>query len=382
MLEHQPVQKIMGVIYHYQHLRGKNMLQNLLVFGRVLKALGMRVTVSQVMDSFTCLKHLDISERSCFQAALQANFVQSRGEIETFTLAFNTFWGNQELIKDSEEALPREEKQYLPEGDWDEEDKGNWQPGYSPEPLWKQKDFAQLDNEEMAEMMRHLDQIVAKLNLRQSKRQKNNKRGELDWRKTIKKSLATGGDILKFKKKKPKKKKVKLAVFCDVSGSMENHGKFLWQFIYIFQKVVNQIESFVFSTSLAKVSHVLKYANQEQVLGQLKDLEFDWAGGTNIGKSLKEFNMVYAPVVFTQRTIVIILSDGWERGDVPELQQQMRNIRKKAWKIIWLNPLAGSPDYEPICKGMAAALPFIDALLPFDNLQSLENLSQVFSEYL
>jgi uncharacterized protein with von Willebrand factor type A (vWA) domain len=373
MREDDKKQKIMEVIYHYQQLRGKDMLQNLLVFGRVLKALGMKVTVSQVIEALDCLKHLDIADRRSLQTALQASFIQSRAEIEIFNLAFNAFWGTQVLVNHNQHAWQKEVKRYLPEGDWDEEEKGAWQPGYSPEPLWKEKDFTQLDQEEMAEIMRYLEQLAAKLTLKQSKRLKANKWGEVDWRKTIKKSLATGGDILKFKKRKPKRKKLKLIVFCDVSGSMEGYSKFLLQFIYILQRVLSPIEFFVFSTALAKVSHILQHANQEQVLLRLKEMDFDWAGGTNMGKSLQKFNLTYAPTVFTQQTVVVILSDGWERGEVQELVQQMQNIRKKAWKIIWLNPLADSPDYEPTCRGMAAALPFIDALLPFENLQSLEN---------
>lgn len=380
MLDDTKKKNILEAIYSYQHLKGNDMLQNLVGFSCVLKAAGIGITTSQVMEACESLKYIDISQKERFKDALQTSFVQRRDEIVVFSLAFNVFWSGEELSAYQEQPLLKEEKLYIPEGNFDDETDDDWQPGYSAEPLWREKDFEKFDSEELAEMQYWIDHIAENFKKKQSKRYKQLKSGVIDWRRTIKKSLSTGGDILQINKKKQKRKKVKLAVLCDVSGSMENYSKFLLQFVYALQKAINKIETFIFSTSVAKVNHLLKYKKPELALEELKNLDFDWAGGTDIGNSLKEFNMRFSPEIFTQKTIVIILSDGWDKGDLEELSLQMKNLHTKAWKTIWLNPLAGSPEYEPTCRGMVAALPHIDLFLPFNNFNALKNLCDLLSD--
>jgi uncharacterized protein with von Willebrand factor type A (vWA) domain len=165
-------------------------------------------------------------------------------------------------------------------------------------------------------------------------------------------------------------------VICDVSRSMELYAAFLLQFMYAFQQVYSRVETFAFSTSLQRVTQLLKQNDFQKAMNILSEQNHKWSGGTRIGKSLNSFVNEYAFKVLDKKTIVIIMSDGWDTGDLDLLQHSMEIIRNRSKKIIWLNPLAGYTDYKPHVAGMKTALPYINVFAPVHNADSLRKLAK------
>ena len=198
-----------------------------------------------------------------------------------------------------------------------------------------------------------------------------------DLRQTLRKNLRCGGELLDIVHRKPKRNRVKLVLLCDVSRSMELYSVFLIQFMYAFQQVYRRMETFVFSTSLKRITPVLKQKNFREALHLLGSEKSGWAGGTRIGESLDAFVKDYAKKLVDSKTIVIILSDGWDTGNIDALKKNMEYIHNKSKKLIWLNPLAGYSAYRPDVAGMKAAMPYIDAFAPVHNAESLRRLGKL-----
>ncbi|HXG02973.1 MAG TPA: VWA domain-containing protein, partial [Candidatus Binatia bacterium] len=181
-------------------------------------------------------------------------------------------------------------------------------------------------------------------------------------------------DLIELKYRRRKRRKVKLVVLCDVSGSMDLYTRFLLQFLFALQNVFGRVETFTFSTRLTRVTEYLRGRSYRQVLRRLADVR-DWSGGTRIGESLARFNRDWGHRV-DRRTIVIVLSDGWDTGEPEVLAAELLRIKRRAGRLIWLNPLLGNPTYEPLTRGMAAALPLLDDFAPAHNLAALRELAR------
>ena len=171
-------------------------------------------------------------------------------------------------------------------------------------------------------------------------------------------------------------KKTKLMLLCDVSGSMDCYSRFLIRFIYALKREIRDVEVGVFSTRMTAISRLLKTKGIEESLVEVADTVHDWAGGTDIGGCLREFNDQFARDMLHSRTVMIIVSDGWDRGDPDLMRQEMARLRKRVHKLMWLNPLLGTPGYQPLCLGMKTALPYLDYFLPAHNLESLIQLAR------
>ena len=172
---------------------------------------------------------------------------------------------------------------------------------------------------------------------------------------------------------------LKLVLLCDVSKSMDLYSRFLIQFIYAFQNVYRRIETFVFSTSLHRITETLRKEELYSALEQLSATVPDWSGGTKIGASFKQFVEQYGLKLVDSQTVVLIISDGWDTGEVDLLEDSMHFLHKHARNVIWLNPLKGSPGYQPATRGMQAALPHIDIFASAHNLNSLRKLVRQLS---
>jgi uncharacterized protein with von Willebrand factor type A (vWA) domain len=243
------------------------------------------------------------------------------------------------------------------------------------------RDFSSFQDDELADITRIARRIARRLARRPSRRWRSTflQGARLDMRRTVRRSLATGGEPaeLIFRERKPRK--TKLVVLCDVSGSMDVYGRFLVQFLYALQNSFASVETFVFSTRLSRISGELALGSFGEALARLADEERGWSGGTRIGASLAEFNARWLRTV-DRRTIVIILSDGWDTGEPEILDDAMRQIQARAGKVIWLNPLLGNPSYQPLTRGMQAALPHVDIFAPAHNLDSLERLGRLLAQ--
>ena len=375
-------------------------LPHLLSFCHKLKEEGVKVTLHQEIDAYRSLQHIDIFNYDDFYHALRTNLISRREDMLVFDRVFGLHWDilkkkSREENKQKEErksgreqsdeeiaSQEKKKRQEIALADWlDDDPKENLEPletqVYSPAESLREKDFSTFSDQELEAIKKVIALITRKFRLWESRRKKaDNKARFFDFRRTMRKNIRQGGDLLRLYWKSPKITKTRIVLFCDVSGSMEGYSRFLIQFLYGLQNALYSMETFVFSTRLSRITAVLRREGYEKALRRISQNVLDWSGGTNIGGCLREFNRRYASTLLYRKTIVIIISDGWDRGEEDFLRAEMERLRKKAYHIIWLNPLLSSPQYQPICKGMRTALPFLDQFLPLHNLDSLIKLGQ------
>ena len=185
-----------------------------------------------------------------------------------------------------------------------------------------------------------------------------------------------GGEIIVWERREKKPQPRPLVVIADVSGSMERYTRLLLHFLYgLTEGLANRVEVFVFSTRLTRITHDLNHKNVDRAIRQVSRQVPDWSGGTRIGEAVRRFNFVWGRRVLGQSPVVLMISDGWDRGEVELLEKEMDRLQRSCHRLIWLNPLLGSPDYQPLTRGIQAALPYIDDFLPVHNLESLEDLA-------
>lgn len=381
----------------------REMSWQILAFCRLLKRLDLDVTLNRVIDAFRSLEFIDVSNREDFYLALRANLVCRQDDLAVFDRAFNLFW--RRPPDEDEDALeccdsssgaglrgdgdsdPLDQKivqlfveDWLAEGD-PEESEDETVPGYSSEEILATKDFSAFSDDELKQIRTLIEQLAPKIATRLSRRTKSDARGrEFDPRRTLRANIRYGGDIVELPRRKRKITKSKLVLLCDVSGSMDCYSRFLIQFIYALQNQLKGVETFVFSTRLSRVTKMLRTRDIYEALDRISGSVLDWSGGTSIGSCLHAFNAAYGSTVLTNKSVVVVVSDGWDRGDCELLTDEMRRLRTTCHKVIWLNPLAGSPNYQPICSGMKAALPYVDYFLPAHNLNSLMGLIRVLRD--
>ena len=390
---------ILNAVDRYATIRGQGTLANLLAFGRVLKEAGVRVSLSQVMDASRSLELVDIARRADFYSVLRSNLVSDKEEIPLFDRVFDFFWQDhspEESPMESVEMTPSssEEKQgdssgaggsleevvaqaSSQEAKLSEEAERFSVPTYSPHEALHKKDFSEMGIEESRAISRAILLIATKIATQVSRRKKRATKGEeIDPRWTMRKNIKYGGEIIQLFSRKRRIKKTRVVLLCDVSGSMDCYSRFLIQFMYGLQNELWGVETFVFSTSLSRITHLIRTKDIGSALERISHSVLGWSGGTNIGRSLYTFNREFAPSLVTHRTVIVIISDGWDRGDVGLLEREMKNLKRRAHKIIWLNPLLASENYEPLCKGMQAALPYLDLFLSVHNLNSLITLGR------
>jgi uncharacterized protein with von Willebrand factor type A (vWA) domain len=388
---------ILKAVKSFAPLRSRGTLVNLLAFGRILKQLGMRVSLSQVVDASRSLEFVNLESRSDFQAALRSNLVFGKEDLPLFDRVFDCFWRRQ-LQPDSPESLAGEEEGQAVPGSELEEMSGNVEeifaedqaqeeedgrfdsspfPTYSALETLARKDFSEMGIEESRAMARALLLIASKIATQVSRRKKSGAKGtEMDPRHTLRRNLKYGGEIVELVRRKRRIKKTRVILLCDVSGSMDCYSRFLIQFMYGLQNELWGVETFVFSTALSRITHLIRTKDIVNALERISTSVAGWSGGTNIGRSLATFNRDFAPAMVTHRTVVVIISDGWDRGEVGLLEKEMKDLKRRCYKVIWLNPLLASDHYQPLCKGMKAALPHLDFFLSVNNLESLVSLGR------
>ena len=197
---------------------------------------------------------------------------------------------------------------------------------------------------------------------------------EINLRRILRKNMQFGGELilLDFKKKKIKKRRI--IFLCDVRGSMNVYTMMLLQFAHALIQLDQRTEVFFFSTNLSRWTNQFHFGDYVNTLSRLPEIVSDWGGGTRIGNCLKDFNKIYGGRMLSSKTILLIFSDGWDRGETHVLKHHMAYLKNKSHKIIWLNPLMGTKNYQPICRGMSAALPYVDYFLPLGNAKDLQSL--------
>jgi len=380
---------------------GGNLLHNLLLFGRLLRGLGLDVNTGRVLDLVEALRHIDLGRPSDFYHASRSLLVHRREDIPLFDEAFRAFWrkpASEWITLDlgalADRRRPRQPlfaspplRQPPPGESSGGESAARDEPPvvqvtltYSAREVLRRKDFSELTGEELAAIQNLVASLVWQFGERRTRRRRPGHGRLVDLRRTVRKSLRYGGEVLEWARREPKLKPRPLVILADVSGSMERYTRLLLHFIYSLSAGLDQpVESFVFSTHLTCISRPLREQSVDQALREVSRAVSDWSGGTRIGEALKTFNFDWGRRVLGRGAIVLLISDGWDRGDTELLSREMARLQRSCYRLIWLNPLLGSPEYEPLTRGMQAALPYIDDFLPVHNLASLEDLARHLS---
>jgi uncharacterized protein with von Willebrand factor type A (vWA) domain len=378
-----------------------HLLRNMVLFGRLLRALGMKVTSTQILDLVDGLKHVDISSRQDFKNSARTLLVNHYDHLALFDRAFDLFWqaraegalshlylrrAARELSKSEPETAEQTTEQEATLLNLDDsppepeqlEATADKALTYSDREVLRQKDFATLTPEELDKIKLLMRSLQWQLEQRRTRRKARAPRGAyLDMRRTLRQNLRYGGEPLQLTWRRPKLKRRPLVVICDISGSMERYSRILLEFIYVISNGLDKVEAFVFSTRLTRITRQIKQRNIDEALDQAMAAVHDWGGGTRIGESLKTFNFDWARRVLGQGAIVLMISDGWDRGDISLLDREIQRLQLSCQRLVWLNPLLGSKDYQPLVRGIQTVLPHIDDFLPVHNLTSLEQLGNL-----
>ncbi len=366
-----------------------DLVRHLAHFAGALRQRGVNVTMSDEADGLTALTLIDLGDRDEVRRALRAALKIRPRDVAVFEELFSLLWSprgeprsSNPPVRDPARApgakprpggrLPnRLESETRMETAFAEGE----EPGYSPEAVLRRKSFEEYSTVDVAAMERLLSRLVLRIATRPSRRRVPTRgRGETDLRRSFRRAIAHGGEFLSLARRARPIEKPRLVVLCDTSGSMDPHTRFLLTFVLALRRVAPRSEIFAFNTTLVRLTPWLKAGQVELTLHRLAAQVPDWSGGTKIGECLADFVAYYLDELVNGQTIVLILSDGLDRGDVQPLAGAMRAIHARARKVLWLNPLAGDDRYEPTARAMAAALPYVDRLLPAHNLESLERL--------
>jgi uncharacterized protein with von Willebrand factor type A (vWA) domain len=391
---------------------GRRLLAEAVGFGRALRRAGLTVDLGAAIDFARAMGLVDLGQRELLRDAGAAVFVRRRDDREVYDRVFDVFWrrrgrklppGPPDAPLEGEadddgagQAAPTDEAgdaglETLAElarlasqaaddsAEGSEIDADDVPPdAYSKGETMRHRDFDRMTASELRDAERFVDLLRPKLERRRTRRQELHPHGRrLAPRAMFRRNLATG-ELINWVWRRPIKEPRQLVVLCDISGSMERHSRLLLRFVQALARE-NEVrtESFVFGTRLTRVTRLMKDRDRDRALARVADSVNDWAGGTRIGESFRQFNHQWARRTLRTSGIVIVVSDGWDRGDPALVAAETARLRRNCHRLVWLNPLASTPGYQPLAAGMKAAYPFIDDFLPAGTLDSLERLGEV-----
>jgi uncharacterized protein with von Willebrand factor type A (vWA) domain len=379
--------------------RGEILPRTLLRFCDKLRTGGITVSTSGVIDALNAIALVDIFNQSEFYNTLLTTLVKRKEDQIPYDIIFNSFWrmGSPEIennsflltsSKGSEEKkknvqLPgeTEEKAQQLQSDLTEEHDDNTNldsavvATYSPAEVLMKRDLSTLHGDDLEEIEQVLRSVARQVASTKSRVQPD-ERGIMDLRRTVRNNIQYGTELLKILRRRKRLRKNRLVLVCDVSGSMKTYSNFAIQYLYAIGKVFERIEVFLFSTQLTRVTAELQRDEFEATMKSLSDSVLHWGGGTKIGACLSTLLERYSHFV-SRRTIIVIISDGMDTGDIRVLEDQMRKLRQRSRWVVWLNPLLGDPDYEPICRGMQAALPYLNMFTSANSVLELQKFTQM-----
>ena len=345
-------------------------------FCRALRGRGLPVTPAETIDATRALDHIDIGDRSELRRALRIVLATRVEDLALFDEVFEEVWQGARSAGGAGGANSADRKPNVLKA-FSASSASSASSAFknpSADESLSSRDLATLTAQELDEIARLATRLARRLVARPSRRWRAAPRGSrVDLRRTIRRSLGVGGELVELARRERKLRKTSLVVVCDVSGSMDLYARFLLQFVYALQNSFARVETFVFATRLSRVTHRLRRQPYAGMLATLGDEVRDWSGGTRIGESLTALEAGWSALV-DRRTIMVIMSDGWETGDPAQLGAVLGRLRQRAAKLIWLNPLLGSPAYRPLTGGMQAALPHLNVFAPIHNLESLRAL--------
>jgi uncharacterized protein with von Willebrand factor type A (vWA) domain len=359
-------------------------VRHVVTFGRVLREAGLEVGPQRIQDALTGLDRVELARRDDVYWTLRQTLVSRAEDLTAFDSAFTAWFERapvQPRVRKVRQQTMRPSLAFAEAGDEAPEAGAQLQSkGWSAEEILRRKDFASLTPEELEHVKKLIAQAGACRPERRSRRLRPHHRGrELDLRRIVRGSLGTGGDVAERSFRRRTHVPRKVVLLCDVSGSMEAYARALLLFVHAVVGTGRGVEAFAFGTRLTRLTPELADRDPEKALEAAAHRVVDWTGGTRIGASLKAFNDEWGKRALTRGAVVVIASDGWERGEAGLVGREMARLARAAYAVVWVNPLKGSPEYQPLAGGMRAALPYVDRFLPGHNLASLEGLGDVLA---
>ena len=363
-------------------------LERLTTLAALLRAGGVRVGTGELESAAQALLAIDPSQRGDVYIALRSVMCSRRSDYPVFDGAFSAVFGEPgadeatqqgEMPPGADLVLPRVAAP-PPEGaEPNRVGEAEMRPAaYSEIELLHDKDFAQYTDLERAQARRIIAALAEHMPMREARRTKPTRRRGVrpDLQATVRASLRHGGQPLERRWREHVQGPRKLVLVCDVSGSMAPYARMLLQYLHAAVATHRRVEAFVFGTRLTRVTHELGIRDPDRALDRAAGAVVDWSGGTRIGDSIATLNRVHGRRL-GRGSVLVVLSDGWDRGDPALLSAEMARLRRSAHRVIWLNPLKAAPDYEPLARGMAAALPHTDHFMAGNSLRSLAELAQL-----
>ena len=361
----------------------------MLLFGRVLRAAGLQVHHARLLDAVRALEWVGLRSRADVHAVLRSLLVHRRDDLAVFDEAFDAFFrahdtggSNLPLFSLGERArvVARRNAGAPPRVDLDSEvaspaDAALAVGAYSPVEVSRSKDFGELTASEFAEARRLLLRMPWEVGRRRTRRWRRSSHGALDLPRTVRRAAARGGLAADLPFRVRAEARRPIVILADVSGSMDRYSRILLYFACGLSRASADVESFLFATRLTRVtSHLSAAGGHHAVTRVVRSLQ-DWGGGTRIGEALRTFNTTWARRVMRHAPVVLVVSDGWDRGDPDLLDRELARLRRSCSRLVWLNPLLGASGYEPLTRGMQVALRHVDDFLPVHNLTSVERLA-------
>jgi uncharacterized protein with von Willebrand factor type A (vWA) domain len=359
----------------------------------VLRAQGTRVGVGELQNAVRCLECVDVTSREEVRLALRTVLCSQHADLERFDLAFTAVFGDGRvpLAEDPLSDLGSIERAALPSMAMPDPEAEPTRPAaegaetlpaaWSDIELLREKDFARYTEAEMAVARQLIARLARRHPTRLSRRTRpSHRRGHTpDLRQTVHRSLRTGGEPLHRRWRTPTRRPRQVVLVCDVSGSMAPYARMLLQYMHACVVARRRVEAFAFGTRLTRITQELAGRDHDRALDRAAAVVTDFSGGTRIGAAIAELNRVHGRRL-GRGSVVVVLSDGWDRGEPEQLDVEMARLRRAAYRLVWLNPLAAHPDYEPLARGMQAAVPHTDRLLAGNSLGSLEQLAELLEE--
>ena len=373
-----------------------DLLPRLGAFARLLHDAGVEAGPRRLTDATRALAFIDLKRQTDFRNALRAVFVGRKEDIPLFEAAFDIFWAppdpraaagvipgrSRSLPLSPERAQAWAEALGLNRSAMNREQEAQEYPassgGYSAEELLRNKDFEHMTWQETEQVRRLLEQAPWRVAERRTRRLRASHSGRLDLRRSARHAIHSSGELMTLFRRRPRVRRRPLVLLCDVSGSMERYSRLLMIFAHAIARR-EDLEAFVFSTRLTRITRLLRYRDLDRSLESVSKGVHDFSGGTRIGDALGDFNRHWARRVLGHGAVVVIISDGWDRGDPEELTMELAHLHRSAYRLIWLNPLLGSEGYQPLTRGMAAALPHCDDFLAAHNVRALEDLGRLLA---
>jgi uncharacterized protein len=366
---------------------------NVLLFGRLLRQSGVEVHGARLLDAIHALSVVGVRSRGDVRLALRTLLIHRHEDLGLFDRAFDLFFrarggpAGRGDLRSLGEARSRVELRFAVP--WLSDDAGHAAEAetaptraaavserrWSAREAFRQKSFEAYSEEELRAAAAAMADLRWEPGRRRTRRRAPGPGRILDLRRALRRNLATGGELVRLPYLVRRERVRPLVVIADISGSMERYSRMLLHFVHSLVSRHRRVEAFLFATRLTRITKQLQHDDPDEAVRAVGRAVHDWAGGTRIGDSLRAFNVLWGRRVLTGGAIVLIVSDGWDRGDPARLAAEMAHLQRSCHRLIWLNPLLGKPSYEPSTRGMQAARPFVDDFLPSHNLASLEALA-------